>query len=79
MDEVERTDNTISSFLAHYESKKLKSTDWKVGDKVTFTISNGEYYDEVIFVFKVMEIKTGAWNWIKGVFGSDKVIFECVE
>lgn len=79
LDKVERTDNTISSFGAHYESKKLKSTDWKVGDKITFTISNGEYCDDVVLVFKVKEIKTGAWNWIKGVFGSNKVIFECVE
>ena len=28
--------------------------------------------------FEVKEIKTGTWDYIKGIFGSDKVIFECV-
>ena len=76
--EVERTDTSISCFKAYYESDKLDDVDWKVGDKVTFTVSNGEYYDDVVFVFRVKEVKSGAWAWIQGIFGSDKVIFECV-
>ena len=78
INKVERTDSSISSFKAHYESKKLKSTDWKVGDTVTFTISNENYSKDIVFVFKVKEVKTGVWDWVKGVFGSDKVLFECV-
>lgn len=51
------------------ESDKLDDVDWKVGDKVTFTVSNGEYYDDVVFVFRVKEVKSGAWAWIQGIFG----------
>lgn len=77
--DVDRTGTSALSYKAHYESKELDSIDWKVGDKVTFTISNGNNHDNVVFVFKVKEVKTGTWDWIKGVFGSDKVIFECVK
>lgn len=78
LDKVARTGETVSSFKAHYKSKTLKSIDWKVGDTVTVAVSNGQNYDDVTFTFKVKDIKAGVWDFVKGVFGSDKVIFECV-
>ena len=75
---VDRTDSSVSSFLAHYKSKKMASENWEVGDTITITISNGNNYDSVVSIFEVKEVKKGVWNWIKGIFGSDKVIFECI-
>lgn len=79
LEEVKRLDENIESFQACYSSKKIDSVDWKTGDKIVFNISNGDIYDNIAFIYEVKEIKTGFWNWAKGIFGADKVIFECVK
>lgn len=79
LNEVERKDKPISSFLAHYNSKELKSYKWSEKDTITITVSNGNSFDDMTFKYEVKEIKTGTWNFIKGIFGEDKVIFKCIK
>lgn len=79
LSEVERKDKSISSFLAHYESKELKSHKWSEKDTITIKITNGNSFDNITFKYKVKEIKTGVWNSVKGFFGEDKVVFKCIK
>lgn len=74
---VERKGENTTSFFAYYESKELSSYKWSKNDKIYISISNGGNFDDLIFQFEVEEINKGAWNFIKGIFGEDKVIFKC--
>ncbi len=79
IEKVERTGKEISSFKAIFKSENFGSFDWKTGDELIVVISNGNGGEDVIFNFVVDEVKKGIWDSIKSIFGSDTVIFKCVD
>ena len=68
---VDRQDDSIDSFYAHYSSKAIKSVDWADGTKVIVQICHGEEYDPITLEFEVTEYKD---NFAI----PDKVVFEAV-